>query len=51
VAVFTDLLDEEREQLKGLIARDGVQLVDAAPRELTMAAVNRYLEVKRRELL
>jgi uncharacterized protein (DUF58 family) len=49
-AVGLELL-EEREQLKGLIARDGVQLVDAAPRELTMAAVNRYLEVKRRGLL
>lgn len=49
-AVGLELL-EEREQLKGLIARDGVQLVDAAPRELTLAAVNRYLEVKRRGLL
>lgn len=42
---------EEREGLKSLIARDGVQLVDAAPRELSLAAVNRYLEVKRRGLL
>lgn len=49
-AVGLELL-EEREQLKALIARDGVQLVDAAPRELTIAAVNRYLEVKRRGLL
>jgi uncharacterized protein (DUF58 family) len=42
---------EEREGLKSLIARDGVQLVDAAPKDLTVAAVNRYLEVKRRGLL
>ena len=49
-AVGLELM-EEREDLKGLIARDGVQLVDAAPRELTLAAVNRYLEIKRRGLL
>ncbi|MBI5543827.1 MAG: DUF58 domain-containing protein [Deltaproteobacteria bacterium] len=49
-AVAHELL-EEREHLKALIARDGVQLVDAPPSELTLAAVNRYLEVKRRGLL
>jgi uncharacterized protein (DUF58 family) len=49
-AVGHELL-EEREALKALIARDGVQLVDAPPSELTLAAVNRYLEVKRRGLL
>ncbi len=49
-AVAHELL-EEREHLKALIARDGVQLVDAPPTELTLAAVNRYLEVKRRGLL
>ena len=49
-AVGLELL-EEREALKALIARDGVQLVDAPPSELTLAAVNRYLEVKRRGLL
>jgi len=49
-AVALELLDE-REGLKSLIARDGVHVVDAAPKELTLAAVNRYLEVKRRGLL
>jgi hypothetical protein len=42
---------EERDGLEALVARDGVQLVDAAPQDLTLAAVNRYLEVKRRGLL
>jgi uncharacterized protein (DUF58 family) len=49
-AVAHELL-EEREHLKSVIARDGVHLVDAPPSELTLAAVNRYLEVKRRGLL
>jgi uncharacterized protein (DUF58 family) len=49
-AVAHELL-EERENLKAAIARDGVQLVDSAPKELTIAAVNRYLEIKRRGLL
>jgi uncharacterized protein (DUF58 family) len=49
-AVANELLDE-RDGLKAMIAREGTQLLDAAPKDLTLAAVNRYLEVKRRQLL
>lgn len=49
-AVANELL-EEREAMKALVAREGTQLLDAAPKELSLAAVNRYLEVKRRGLL
>ena len=41
----------EREALKRKIGRDGVQLVDVNPEELTFAAVNRYLEIKARGTL
>ncbi len=49
-AVAQEVLDD-REALRTLIARDGVRLVDAAPCELSLAAVNRYLEVKQHGLL
>jgi uncharacterized protein (DUF58 family) len=49
-AVASELLGE-REAMKHRIARDGVQLVDVHPEELSLAAVNRYLEIKSRGLL
>ena len=49
-AVASELLGD-REQMKHRIARDGVQLVDVHPEELSLAAVNRYLEIKARGLL
>lgn len=41
----------ERERLKAKIGRDGVHLVDVRPEELSLSAVNRYLEIKSRGLL
>lgn len=49
-AVAGELL-HEREQLKARIARKGVHLVDVTPDELSVAAVNRYLELKSRGAL
>ncbi len=49
-AVASELLGD-REQMKHRIARDGVQLLDVHPEELSLAAVNRYLEIKARGLL
>jgi hypothetical protein len=37
--------------LKARIARDGVQLMDVHPEELSLSAVNRYLEIKARGAL
>ena len=49
-AVASELL-LERERLKTRIAREGVQVVDVHPEELSLSAVNRYLEIKSRGLL
>lgn len=49
-AVAAELLTE-RESLKARVARGGVQLVDVASNELSLAAVNRYLELKARGAL
>ena len=49
-AVACELL-ADREQLKARIAQDGVQVLDVHPEELSLAAVNRYLEIKARGTL
>ena len=49
-AAASELL-ADRERLKAKIGRDGVQLVDVRPEELSLSAVNRYLEIKARGLL
>jgi uncharacterized protein (DUF58 family) len=49
-AVACELL-ADREQLKHRIAQGGVQVVDVHPEELSLAAVNRYLEIKARGAL
>lgn len=49
-SVATELL-LERERLKTRIAQQGVQLVDVHPEELSLSAVNRYLEIKSRGVL
>ncbi len=49
-AVAGELLGE-REQMKHRIAQDGVQVVDVHPEELSLAAVNRYLDIKARGIL
>jgi uncharacterized protein (DUF58 family) len=49
-AVAAELL-AEREALKAKVARGGVQLLDVASGELSLAAVNRYLDIKARGVL
>ncbi len=49
-AVASELLSE-REQMKAKIGQEGVQLIDVFPDELSLAAVNRYLEIKSRGAL
>ncbi len=49
-AVAIDLL-EEREYEKAKIAKNGIHIIDSTPRNLSIAAVNRYLEIKRRGLI
>lgn len=49
-AVASELL-VDREGMKGKIAQEGVQLLDVHPEELSLAAVNRYLEIKSRGVL
>ncbi len=49
-AVACELL-ADREQLKARIGQEGVQVVDVNPEELSLAAVNRYLEIKARGTL
>jgi uncharacterized protein (DUF58 family) len=49
-AVASELLSD-REQMKAKIGREGVQLIDVNPEQLSLAAVNRYLEVKAQGLL
>src|SRR5574337_499357 len=48
-AVARDLLEERAEALRGITARGGLAL-DVPPEKLNLAVVNRYLEVKRRNL-
>ena len=46
-AVASELL-MEREAMKRRIGQDGVQIIDVNPEELSLAAVNKYLEIKAR---
>lgn len=41
----------EREQIKSAVSRDGVRLFDVAPEQLSLTAVNRYLDIKARGTL
>jgi uncharacterized protein (DUF58 family) len=50
-AVVAADLARERERVLARLRRAGVLCVDAAPGEVTSRLVNRYLEVKRRELV
>ncbi|MBX5482214.1 MAG: DUF58 domain-containing protein [Myxococcaceae bacterium] len=49
-AVACELL-ADREQMKARVAQDGVHVIDVHPEELSLAAVNRYLEIKARGTL
>ena len=49
-AVASELLTD-REVLKARVSRGGVQMLDEAPDELSLAAVNRYLDIKARGVL
>jgi uncharacterized protein (DUF58 family) len=49
-AVASELLTE-REQLKAAIGQEGVQMIDVHPEQLSLAAVNRYLDIKARGAL
>lgn len=49
-AAATDLLDEQQ-AVRAHLLRRGVQLVEASAGELSVATVNRYLELKRRGAL
>jgi uncharacterized protein (DUF58 family) len=49
-AVSRDLLEERTDALRGITARGGLAL-DVPPEGLSLAVVNRYLEVKRRGML
>jgi uncharacterized protein (DUF58 family) len=49
-AVASELLTE-RESLKSRVSSGGVQMLDVQPDELSLAAVNRYLDIKARGVL
>ncbi|MFL5322091.1 MAG: DUF58 domain-containing protein [Myxococcaceae bacterium] len=49
-AVASELLID-REAMKSKIGQEGVHLVDVHPEELSLAAVNRYLDIKSRGVL
>jgi uncharacterized protein (DUF58 family) len=49
-AVASELLSD-RETLKARVGRGGVQMIDVQPDELSLAAVNRYLDLKARGVL
>jgi uncharacterized protein (DUF58 family) len=48
--VAAELLQERERVLKGL-RRHGIQTIDAAPDQISPELLNRYLEIKRRELI
>lgn len=50
-AVVAAELGREREQVFRRLRRQGVWLVDALPDDMSMQLLNRYLEIKRRELV
>lgn len=41
----------DREVLKARVSQGGVQMLDVQPDELSLAAVNRYLDIKARGVL
>jgi uncharacterized protein (DUF58 family) len=49
-AVASELL-MDREVLKARVSQGGVQMMDVQPDELSLAAVNRYLDIKARGVL
>ncbi len=49
-AVASELLSD-REVLKARVSMGGVQMIDVQPDELSLAAVNRYLDIKARGVL
>lgn len=49
-AVASELL-ADRETLKARVSMGGVQMIDVQPDELSLAAVNRYLDIKARGVL
>jgi uncharacterized protein (DUF58 family) len=49
-AVASELLTD-REALKAQVSSGGVQMLDVQPDELSLAAVNRYLDIKARGVL
>ncbi|WP_338867482.1 DUF58 domain-containing protein [Myxococcus stipitatus] len=49
-AVASELL-MDREQLKARVSQGGVQMLDVQPDDLSLAAVNRYLDIKARGVL
>jgi uncharacterized protein (DUF58 family) len=49
-AVASELLTD-RESLKAKVSSGGVQMLDVQPDELSLAAVNRYLDIKARGVL
>jgi len=49
-AVASELL-MDREMLKAKVSMGGVQMIDVQPDELSLAAVNRYLDIKARGVL
>ena len=50
MAVANDLT-REREVVLRRLQRLGVMCIDAAPREVSTQLINRYLDIKRRELV
>jgi len=50
-AVVADSLVRERELVHRRLTRQGVYCIDAPPRRVGVDLVNRYLEIKRRELV
>jgi uncharacterized protein (DUF58 family) len=50
-AVVAAGMRAEREKVFERLRRVGVQVVDALPQDATVQVLNRYLEIKRRELV
>ena len=50
-AVVADSLVREREAVIGRLRRRGILCIDANPSEVGMQLLNRYLEIKRREMI
>jgi len=50
-AVVAAALARERREVLGRLGKRGIQVVDAVPAEVGAALVDRYLEIKRREMI